>query len=396
MKQSFNISSNFSFYLLAAFLLLINLSIAGCYILGSLLLIIFIFSFIKEKKRPPIPGFYKYFLLYALLTLVSTVFSIERANSLEDNKELLLFLLIPIFLAVLDSKKRIRTSLGVVLASGVISASIGIVSTIISGRVSLDQRLHGLTSHWMTYSGLLMLVFIFFFVSLFYEKKKRDKIIITASLFVILVSILLSLTRSVWVGIFVSLGIFIIYYKPKILYAAVPALVILVFLLPASVKERVTSIVDPENATNKDRIYMFSIGFKVFKDYPLTGVGANNIEKVYDRYKPAGAEFTNLHLHNNFLQILAERGLLGLLGLLIAFLFIFIHLVKKIKNSESFEKTLALGSLFVFIGFLVSGLFEYNFGDTEIKFMLFYFLSIPFFETGHTPREAVEPGEPKQ
>jgi len=34
--------------------------------------------------------------------------------------------------------------------------------------------------------------------------------------------------------------------------------------------------------------------------------------------------------------------------------------------------------LFAFVGFLVAGLFEYNFGDSEIKFILFYFLCLPF------------------
>jgi hypothetical protein len=34
--------------------------------------------------------------------------------------------------------------------------------------------------------------------------------------------------------------------------------------------------------------------------------------------------------------------------------------------------------LFAFVGFLVAGMFEYNFGDSELKFMLFFFLSLPF------------------
>ena len=61
-----------------------------------------------------------------------------------------------------------------------------------------------------------------------------------------------------------------------------------------------------------------------------------------------------------------------------AFISVFIFLVKKIKNSIDFEKVVATGALFAYIGFMIAGLFEYNFGDTEIKFILFYFLSIPF------------------
>ena len=55
-----------------------------------------------------------------------------------------------------------------------------------------------------------------------------------------------------------------------------------------------------------------------------------------------------------------------------------INLIHKIKKSINIEKTISIAVIFVFIGFLVAGMFEYNLGDTEIKFILFYFLSIPF------------------
>ena len=123
---------------------------------------------------------------------------------------------------------------------------------------------------------------------------------------------------------------------------------------------------------------MVHTGINIFKDFPLTGVGANNVEKVYPIYKHAKATQINPHLHNNFLQILAERGIFALICLITAFVSIFINLVIKIKKSIGFERIINTGVLFVFIGFLISGMFEYNFGDSEIKFLLFYFLSIPF------------------
>jgi O-antigen ligase len=390
MKQLFDISADFSFYLLLAFLFLVNISIAGCYVIFTLLLIqflIYVSRHLKSKINrdtvdvippwPRLPKFYKYFLLYILFSFISTLFSIDRLNSLKDNKEFFVFLLLPIFLLVINSWKRLDYSLFTVLASAGVSSLIGVIITLKEG-ISLDHRLKGLTSHWMTYSGLLMLVFIFFFVFLFYEKRKKQKVIISIFLLIILASILLSLTRSMWVGIFVSLGIFIIYTKPKILYLALPTLLILILVLPASVKNRLVSTFDMNNATNRDRLYMVTAGINIFKDHPLTGVGPDNVKKVYDRYKPAEAELFNPHLHNNFLQVLAERGILALLSLIAAFVVIIIQLIKKIKNSIDVEKSISLGVLFVFIGFLVAGMFEYNLGDSEIKFLLFYFLSIPF------------------
>lgn len=389
MKQLWNISSNVYFYILLGFLFLVDFSIAACYILFTVLLIQLIIFTVKTLRKktpgqeepvrgfPQMPGYFKFFLLYIAASFLSTLFAIDRMNSLKDNKEFFVFLLIPLFILVLNNRERLRLSLYTVLASALLSALIGIVITLKEG-VSLDHRLQGFTSHWMTYSGLLMFPFIFFFIYLFYEKKLKERVIIGAALVPILVSILLSLTRSVWVGIFVALGIFLVYYKPKILYVAIPLLIIIVLVMPASVKSRVTSIFDMQNATNKDRFYMVSIAVNIFKDHPITGVGPNNIEKVYDKYKPAEAEQTNLHLHNNFLHVLAERGILALLVLTAAFIAVIVLLIKRIRGSGGFEKTVSVGVLFVFVGFLVAGLFEYNFGDSEIKFLLFYFLSIPF------------------
>ena len=388
MKQLFDISNNIYFYLTLGFLFLINFSIAVCYIIFIVLVIELLIFYLSRPRSqwPELPKYYHYFLIYLLFSLVSTAFSINKLNSLIDNRDFFIFLLFPLFLVVLNARKRLEYSLFTVLISAFLSSLTGIITALKEG-ISLDHRLHGFTSHWMTYSGLLMIAFIFFFVYLFYEKRKKIKILIAAALVPIITTILLSLTRSVWVGIFISLGIFIIYYKPKILYAAVPAAIILVLLLPGSVLSRITSIFDMHNETNRDRFYMYEVAVKIFKEHPLTGVGADNVGEIYDRYKPPEAVLSNPHLHNNFLQELAERGIFALLSLVAAFATIFTLLVKKIKNSSASEKTIALGVLFTFIGFLIAGLFEYNFGDTEIKFLLFYFLSIPFLKLTAVPTE---------
>jgi O-antigen ligase len=378
MKPLFDISSNFAIYLLLGFLFSINLSIAAGYILFSLLLIVWIVSLLRGSRIPALPGYFKYFLIFIFFSLVSTLFSIDRIRSLKDNKEFFIFLLIPLVLAVIDSLKKLKLSLIAVLASACVSALIGIFTALKTGGVSLDYRLRGLTSHWMTYAGLLMLTFIFFFVFSFYEKDKKNKISLALSLLFILASILLSLTRSAWVGVFVAIGLFIVYFRPKILYAAIPAVIILGLFLPGSVKGRLVSIFDLHNATNQDRVYMVRVGLAIAADYPLTGVGPNNIDQVYDRYKPAEAQLSNPHLHNNFLQVLAERGILGLIAFLLALIAIFVGLVKGIRRSAGLLKQVFLSVFFMFIGFLTAGLFEYNFGDSEIKFLLFFFLAIPF------------------
>jgi O-antigen ligase len=396
MKRSTSSFSDPAFALLLAFLFLIDVSIAACYILLTLILVLFLLYLLRGGKFPPLPFFCYFFAAYIFFTLLASVFSVDRSASIRDNKELLIFLLIPIYIWLLDSWKRLRLSLWVVLASAVFSALAGIFTVWRKGLVHgivLSDRLKGFTSHWMTYAGLLMLPFIFFSVRLLLRRQsKKQAAIIATGLLVMLTAIAFSLTRNVWLGIAAALAIFLVFFKPKYFLALVPLFLILAFLAPAAVKSRVLSIVDLEDESNRDRIYMAYSGVRIFQDHPWTGVGSNNIQKVIAgneaRYRHPQEKKINPHLHNNFLQIMAERGIFALVSFILACVFIILPLLKLLKARSGEWRVITTGVLFVFIGFLVAGLFEYNFGDSEIKFILFFFLSLPFLklpEEVHAP-----------
>lgn len=389
MKRSGSSSTETAFALLLGFLFLIDVSIAACYILGTIILLLFLLHLLRGGRFPALPTYNWFFAAYVVFTLLATIFSLDRAASIRDNKELLIFLLIPIYHWLLDSRKRVRLSLWVVLAAAVFSALVGIF-TVLSKGIVLNDRLTGFTSHWMTYAGLLMLPFIFFAVRLLLHREDSKETAVTSlSLVAMLAAIAFSLTRNVWLGIVFALALFLIFFKPRHFLALAPLLLLLVLLAPATVKSRVFSIVDLQDRSNRDRIYMAWSGWKIFQDRPWTGVGSHNVEKVIlgneVRYRHPDAEQVNLHLHNNFLQILAERGIFALASFVLACLFILLQTLKRLREQQGEGRALAAGVLFAFIGFLVAGLFEYNFGDSEIKFMLFFFISLPFLTL---PKEA--------
>ena len=385
MKRSANLFDNLAFALLLAYLFLIDVSIAGCYILLTVILILFLLNLALGGKSPLPPLFYYFFLAYAFFTLLATIFSVDRAASIRDNKELLIFLLIPIYLWLLSSWKRVWLSIWTVLAAGVFSALAGIFAVLskgISKGIALSDRLKGFTSHWMTYAGLLMIPFIFFFVLLLLRKNRKQALVVSGSLAVMLVAIAFSLTRSAWIGIAAALLVFLVFFRPKYFLLLAPLLLIMALVAPPTVKSRMLSIVDLKDESNRDRIYMVYSGLRIFQDNPWTGVGSNNIEKVIagneKRYRHPLAERINLHLHNNFLQILAERGIFALASFLLACLFIILQMLKLLKSRTGNWRAITAGAFFAFIGFVVAGMFEYNFGDSEIKFILFYFVSLPF------------------
>jgi len=374
-----NISAEPAWWTLLLAMFLIPFSMAACSLLFSLLLAVWIVSLLRGESLAPVPAYAFWLSAFAAITLISTMFSRAPLTSLADNRELLVFLLIPIFQKILNSPRRLRICLGTVLISAAFSALLGIIMAARSG-INLDHRLRGLTSHWMTWSGLLMMVFVFFFVWIMPPKEPllRRRGLITAALLLVLTALLLSLTRSMWVGTAVSLALYIVIRRPRILLAMAPLMVITWILLPQSLSNRIRSVADPSDSTNRDRIHMVYTGWRVFLDNPFTGSGPDTIKQVYPHYRHPDATQDNPHLHNNFLHILAERGLPAALVLMMFFISLLLSLLQRRRQGNPLQRRAATAVFFVVIAFLVAGMFEYNWGDTEIQFLFMFMISLPF------------------
>lgn len=384
-KPFLPISAEPVFYLLLGFLFFIPLSIAVCSILQGVFALLLLWHLIRRRSWPRLPLFFYLFLVYALFTLVSSAFSPTPASSFRDNRELLIFFLVPLYMLVVTDRRRLGLSLWTVCLSAVVSAAFGVFSAVRQG-ITLGARLKGFTSHWMTFAGLLSMVLVFFIVYLAMQRRGwRDPRALALPL--LAVAVFFSLTRSAWVGVIVALGLFLLWYRPRWAALALPAAVVLVLLLPRPVQQRIRSIVDPRDSTNRDRVYMMVTGWRMFLDRPLVGVGTNNVERFYDMYRHPDAVNHNMHLHNNFMQALAERGIFAFLALVAAFIVMVAGIIGRLRRANAGLRPLFAASLFVAVMFLVSGMFEYNFGDSEIKFLLLFFVTLPFLpiceETHH-------------
>ncbi|MEZ5082790.1 MAG: O-antigen ligase family protein [Bacteroidales bacterium] len=98
-------------------------------------------------------------------------------------------------------------------------------------------------------------------------------------------------------------------------------LVLALFLVPekgpvGKIKSRITSVVDPEYASNTWRLEMWQATIEMIRDYPIVGVGGGNwkitIYPYYSKYLPSIYRHWR-NVHNDYLEILAEKGIIGLL-----------------------------------------------------------------------------------
>ncbi len=359
---------------LLLFVFALPLSIAVSQILLTVLAGICLASFAARADRPPPPAFFTPLLAYAAWTVaVSVPFSLAPATSLVESREVLLFLVAPIVLA-LARGERARTVVTVALAAGAINAVAGIVQYGILQYDNLGQRPSGSMGHYMTYAGLLMLMLCAALSRLLFDARDRAWALVVLP--ALSVALVVTLTRSAWIGAAGAAGLLLVLRDRRLLALAPVVAVVFLAVAPAQVSDRLYSIFDLQDPTNRDRLAMMTAGAGMVRDHPLTGIGPGLVEEVYADYRPENAvNETNPHLHNVPLQIAAERGLPALVLWAWFIAAVALDLVRRLRDPAS--RTLAAGGLAAVAAMLAAGLFEYNFGDSEFLMLLLVLVTLP-------------------
>src|SRR5262249_42750454 len=146
-------------------------------------------------------------------------------------------------------------------------------------------------SHYMTYSGLLMLVITVAAARILFSRRERlwAPLVMPA----LLVAIALTSSRNAWVGVMAA-GALLAPLKDLRLLVHLPVVATVFFSIAPA---RFLSIFDRNDPTNRDRIAMLQEGEHMIRDHPLVGVGPNMVQRRYEEYRVATAvERVNPHL----------------------------------------------------------------------------------------------------
>jgi O-antigen ligase len=359
---------------LLGFVAALQLSIAAAGICLALMLACWAGTLLVGQERWDAPRFFWPLLVYAAWTLVSAAFSPDPRTSFIDSKQLVVFLIVPAVYQ-LSRGNRALTVFNVIITVGAASAILGIVQYGVLNYDHLGQRPQGALGHYMTYSGLLVLVICAAVGRLLFDVRHCAwAAIVMPSL---AAAIALTFTRSAWVG--VTAGVTVLFVlRDRRLLALLPIIAILfVVLAPARINARMYSMFDMHDPTASDRVAMLREGRAMIADHPLTGVGPNMVERVYAQYRdPLAVEKVNPHLHNVPMQIAAERGLPALAIWLWFVGTVVWDLWRKLRTSR--HRFLAATALAATAGMLSAGLFEHNFGDSEFLMLFLVLLTLPF------------------
>src|ERR1700704_3463069 len=135
----------------------LQFSISIAQILLTIAFVCWIALLVLERETIEVPRFAWPLALYAAVSLVSTAFSPDPRVSLMADKQMGLFLLVPLVYRFATGPHA-STLVTVIVTFAAVSAVVGIVQYGVLRYDNLGRRAQGTLGHYMTYSGLLMLV----------------------------------------------------------------------------------------------------------------------------------------------------------------------------------------------------------------------------------------------
>jgi len=372
-----------AFYSLVASLGVVQFSLAVAQSLFAISALLWLWL-VARGARATMPAFLLPLGVYAGLTLVSAAFSIDPAASFIDSRQLLLFLMVPM-VAHLCGGRRALTTIDVIIALGAAGALIGIVQYTVFGYDDLSRRPVGALSHYMTYSGVLMLVTSAALARLLYYRKEWIWPAIAVPALVVALGA--TFARNAWIGTVLAATV-LFGMRQRRLLILIPILVVIALVLaPAGIRNRAFSMFDVNDPTGRDRVAMLDVGIHIVADHPIFGVGPEMVERVYADYRPDYAvNATNPHLHNVPMQIAAERGLPALLAWLWFVVVAARDLVRQLLRGEA--RSVAAAGVAAIVAMLSAGLFEYNFGDSEFLMLFLGLVTLP-----HAARKGLAPDD---
>jgi O-antigen ligase len=372
--------TNPGFVLIAVSLGATSVSIFGAQLAFDIAALLWLVELVRRRAAFSAPPFFLPLVVYGCLTLLSAFASPDVKASLIDSGQLYLFLIVPV-VAHFARGNRANRVLDVTIALASIGALYGILQYAVLREDPMVDRPTGFLNNWMTYSGALMLVMCATIARLLYVQKEWTWPAI--ALPALAGGLALSLTRNAWLGALAAVLVLFALRSWRLLLVVPVAALILSLAAPGAVMNRIKSIGDPEDPSNRDRIAMLRMGKRMVQDHPLTGVGPEMVERVYPQYRdPLAVKDTNPHLHNVPMQIAAERGLPALAAWLWFVIVAMRDLWRQLQAGKA--KALSAAGLAAMVAMLVAGQFEYNFGDSEFLMLLLGLITLPWAAAKHS------------
>ncbi|TDI78226.1 MAG: O-antigen ligase family protein [Caldithrix sp.] len=367
----------------------------GIFFIDVPLILLIFLGFIDNRKfkfywKIPAMGFIVWVLLTGMLAIRYDVVFSEITRFIRGYL---------VFLYVVNStrdKKDFNTLVIALFASfgfqsilGFIQWRSGYIGLSFLGEDSFWFRAGGLFSHPNVFADFLIfnlpLVLRLF---VFYKHKKRSHNIFFCALFLSgLGALFATYSRGAWLSFVGATVLMLLYslFKYKFFPKVVSGVAFLVLLGTIFAVHYVPTVVSQFEAKNRQkaaavRVPLNKVAFSIFADNAIWGVGMG--QYTFHTHKYAHEHVTEEHdyyqllqvVHNSFLLILSETGIVGFLFYGGIFFLIFKHGIRVMKNKNPYVSNMGLGILTGFLAFFIAMLAGPDLRDHQIQ-MVFWILA---------------------
>jgi len=365
-------------------------------ILILILLALWLVRIIKKRKIKviKIPLWEIFLIIFILILVLSLFWSQNLTLSIYSTVKILLCIGLFIYLKNNLTKKTFLNSLKIISLGGVLQSfitliqfikqsSLGIVylgesvvSRSLAGIAKIDVgnikiiRSYGTFSHPNILGAFLLLAL---YCSIYLVLKKRKVFLLTLPFLVL--GLILTFSRSILFFGLIPLIIFLTYkfFKNrkieilKPLFAIILSILILSIPLSPLLIQRVA--IDSQDQAVSLRIFYNKSAIEMIKKSPLVGVGLRNSTLELKKIYPDLEDWQYQPVHNIYLLIASEVGILGLLVFILFLLFLF-------KRSTELEIVNQERHMFLILTsvFLILGLFDHYFFTINQGIIIFWLI----------------------
>lgn len=140
---------------------------------------------------------------------------------------------------------------------------------------------------------------------------------------------------------------------------------------------RGTGIQTDQTDFTSGRTHFWGVALQIIQDNPVLGSGLESFGVAFTKYDTWSGQFRVEQAHNDYLQILADTGVLGLICIIAFIILLFKQSLKIInETSDQFRRNVAIGSLAGCFGILIHSFFDFPLRTNANAFFFLIFVTL--------------------